>query len=295
MGQSMVWLVIWTCGIGGMWLAIRSSTDRAATREMHKVASHLGLRPPGGEGGEVLTRFRSRRLGQGAGIALGMVPVALSTVTMLLLGRDSTPSPWWIMAIPVGSALGAAIGVLRPTPTVPAGPRVASLAPRELHGYVPPSERWATRLTAVPMVLALAVVVWRLAVDGGRGAGTWLLLVLVLVSLAVWTWLGRLSGQVPDQPAPAGGREAVAWHEALRMLAVRDVLSSQLVVGLFAGVMPVVAAILDGWPDVQDALTGAGLVLCASAVLLLVTSVVVQLADLRLTWFRRHAGRDVLA
>ncbi len=28
MGQAMVWLAIWTCGIGGMWLAIRSSTDR---------------------------------------------------------------------------------------------------------------------------------------------------------------------------------------------------------------------------------------------------------------------------
>lgn len=28
MGEAMVWLAIWTCGTGGMCLAIRSTADR---------------------------------------------------------------------------------------------------------------------------------------------------------------------------------------------------------------------------------------------------------------------------
>ncbi|WP_409483630.1 hypothetical protein [Arsenicicoccus dermatophilus] len=293
MGQVLALPAIWAAGIATFVVLSWRSAPRVARREMDKLTRRTGIEPAH-DRPAVLERFVSRRRGLVLGIAVGGIPTVVVTALMPLREDAGGSGVWWVMAIPLGSAVGAAWGTLRATAPAPAGARTASLSQRTVEDYLPPAERLAVALVLAPVVLGLALTGLQWCLNGAD-RWTWLVGALGLASLAAWWWGRVVQTRLLEQPTPAATRQELAWHETLRTLALRDVASARVTTGLFAGGMPVVGALLDGWTYAQDALLWSGVVVAVLCFAIFTLDLLTQLDDDRLGWFRAHAGREVRA
>lgn len=229
---------------------------------------------------------------------------ALAAILLVAAGwwaNGAAESSFLVAWLVVGYFLGHALGVAavgwwessRPVP--PDAPRIARTADVTLDDYVAPIERrglWAAAAVGVGVAVLPLLL---------RGAGPFdlgptppgvilaaagvPLLAVGLVELACRAILGRR--QVAATPL------ALAWDDAVRALALRDVVTVGLIVALlspFALLGHVSDTLEGGWP----ANPAVGLVMGLAGVLLMVAVVTALIATLQQPqrWFRRRLWPD---
>lgn len=190
-------------------------------------------------------RWRTAGVTVGAGLwlALGIVlgSISLTTFTGVVVG--------------VAYTLGAVAGELRSTWARPAGPRTASLQPRQLLDYAPP---WVRLL---PAVLTSAAVLLSVVLTIRVGPQALLLLASAVVPWIAGAWCARV---VVERPMPVATQDVVDADAGLRSRALHAVGGA---VSLVAGwvVIALVTLLLAG-DDLPQ--TDSGLALLAMAAML---------------------------
>ena len=208
----------------------------------------------------VRRRLRAGALGALAGLALGVVLVAVfRVVTGSFPGGSSLGATFagafeatggavptvivtdygLLALVTTGSALAAAASSVRATLRTPGGPRVARLRQTRPSDYVPPvSHRLAWFVCAMAVVtIALALLpaaaVPRVVSVPGAALG-----VVGVLALAAYEVVSRL---VAAHAQPAGDTDELVWDDALRSVALRDLMLAPLL-GLFLGAVWSIAA-----------------------------------------------------
>ncbi|GAA1625176.1 hypothetical protein [Georgenia ruanii] len=229
---------------------------RGRRRLAHRVARKvdLALDPP--VGAVVVRRLAHRELVASAtGTAAGLATL----LAVAPLGTAGEPGQydlmWVLVAVLGGRALGAAAaavyGTLGRAPR--AAVRIARASTPAHRDYVPPMERvgaWVAAGVAATLSLALVVLDATGAVDLGDPPP--LAFVLAAVAPAAVAALDEaLARRVLARPQRAETTLELAWDDALRARALRDMVTVPLTIGVVAPLvlLGVVGAGLEGgWP-----------------------------------------------
>ncbi|MDO5499904.1 MAG: hypothetical protein Q4F67_09515 [Propionibacteriaceae bacterium] len=208
-------------------------------KELAKLPAKYGLPLPPPLRERVLSRVNPRErtaLLWGLG---GIVAGALAglLVRFATASQDSTTGVLVLFGGAVGMSLGSYRGVVRTQlPMSPDAPRVARSTETSLADYVTPAERWAVRLVPGAMVLAIATVwlVWAqvpVRPPGGLLAPL-LATAIAAMILAVWALLAHARTRLVDRPQQAHDDLELAWDDALRGAAIRDLQDTAISLGL---------------------------------------------------------------
>jgi hypothetical protein len=194
---------------------------------------------------EPLVRARLRRrawgVGLGGGLALAVVLGIGLAVPELQASAFASVAVFFagFAGMGVGAASAAAVAVPRPAADAV---RVARAAPPRVSDYVGPSERIGPRVVT-GLALVAFVVGGLVAVTGLGGAFAPLSLVEWVASAAGVTTLGAVVGLVAVEFAmarlvgrgqPAMSELDLAWDDALRSMALRDLVTAPVVLGFVA-------------------------------------------------------------
>ena len=165
----------------------------------------------------------------------------------------------------MGAGIGVAIAALTERATAVDGPRVARSGAVALGDYVAPFERNGARLAVVVSVLALLGMLLFLAPGAATTAPTPLkvtIVVLGILSLLVFE-LG--SRRVIDRSRAAGSTGELAWDDALRAAAARDLVIAPICLGIWSTLL-IASDAIQAVPAMQDMRLGIGLVVVALAI-----------------------------
>lgn len=191
--------------------------------------------------GESQARVRARLLSHDraafAGGLLGLAGavVAVSTMTG---SASSSSAPAVIGLILGGMVVGVSVAAVRQVASLPSGgPRAARLSRPTIGDYVPGYERWGARLAvglavlsivALPICAAAGVFV-DADVTGVIVSSAGMSVLIAVVSLVVAELLGqRFAGMRQEAASPA----ELAWQDALRAIALREIVTAPLMLGL---------------------------------------------------------------
>ncbi|HHV21598.1 MAG TPA: hypothetical protein GXZ30_08730 [Propionibacterium sp.] len=205
-------------------------------KQLAKLPAKHGLPLPAALRARVLARVSPRErtaLTWGfAGIAVGLL-VAL--IVRFGTGTEDTSGPFILLGGTIGMSVGSYRGVLRaklaPTPDAP---RVARSRATSLDDYVTAPERWAVRLVPAAIALTIAAiwVIWALA-PVRPGLLTPLLATgFAAATVVVWALLMHARSSLLDHPQHAHDDLELAWDDALRTAAIRDLQDTGLSLGL---------------------------------------------------------------
>jgi hypothetical protein len=156
--------------------------------------------------------------------------VFLPPLVALFLGADRASAgfgPVWIFVGYLVGALYAEVSLVRP---VPAGPRRASLVPRELGDYLPP------RILRLQRGLAVAAVTGGIAAllvpyaEDQSPPSTVAMALLAALAAAFAVILERLQRWLVARPQPFSDPELVAADDAIRAQGVHSLAGSGLAV-----------------------------------------------------------------
>lgn len=280
--------VVFLLATAGFALHLWRRAPREAHTELVKTRDRLGI-PAGDYPQAAFARFLARRRGQVAGLALGSVPFYAAVLVEIFTGQNI--KTWWVMCVPIGMSVGAAVGALFAPPVRPSGVVTVSTEPRTAAGYLPAPERLLAALAPVLAALGAALAGWVLLHTSTERRDATIAVVAGLVALAGWWFVGRLLTALLDQPTSGTDRVELAWHEALRALSVRDLVSTQVLVCAVAAALPM---LVGGSFDSGSGIDLAIACLAVAAGLSVVALLFVQMVDAQLDWFRGHAGKAVL-
>lgn len=234
-----------------LWIAIAIGVVLAAApitgggrkvneKQLAKLVRRNGLPLPPAFRQPVLTRLHSR---ERSALIWGLSGVGVGTLAAVLVhlvtGAD-TLAPLLIM---VAAALGTSVGSYRgcvnaPDTLDPEAPRVARAHMTDVADYTTPGERWAVRLVPAAIGLALIVTlsVWVLVpIKPPGGWFTPVLAVLGAIAVLGVCWpLDRAATAVVERGQHANNDLELAWDDALRTMAVRDLQDSAIVSGMLA-------------------------------------------------------------
>jgi predicted membrane protein len=223
---------------------LASSTPAKRPRELDKYARRMGVAVPVDLEKRITARLIRR---ERALLAGGLTGIVLAVLAALVLpgGFDAGYVPVLIFAgLGIGSALGAALAsttsALRPM----TGPRVARPTTPVRADYVPSLELWSGWL--LPLVaLATLTGAWIAFSIGALGqarltpgyiwtsAGAW----LASASVAGLLLSELLSRRILAQGQPSTSATDLAWNDALRGQALRDLHAIPIVLGLVSTLM----------------------------------------------------------
>lgn len=186
--------------------------------------------------------------------------VVVALILRFVTGTDALDAIYVMFSAALGLSIGSYRGVIATSRTPdPDAPRVARSRSTELSDYTTPPERFATSAVPAAVVLAVigAMVIWWLAPL--RPAGGMLVPAVmiaggvVLISLIVL--LARARSVVLDHPQRANNDLELAWDDALRTLAIRDLQDSAIASGLMGTFVVLVLA--GSWVISPEARAGA--------------------------------------
>ncbi|KAE8762269.1 hypothetical protein [Georgenia thermotolerans] len=231
-------------------------TARGRRNLAHRVARKvdLALDPPVGP--VVVRRLARRELIASAAATAAGLATLLVVAPLGVAGEPGQYDLMWVLvAVLGGRALGAATAAVYETLGRAARPSVRiARASTPAHGdYVPPRERigaWVAALAAVVLSLGLAAIDASGLVDLGDPSP----MVFVLAALAPVAAVALdevLARRVLSRPQRAETTLELAWDDALRARALRDMVTVPLTIGIVAPLvlLGVVGEGLEGgWP-----------------------------------------------
>jgi hypothetical protein len=221
-------------------IAVDAASPRRHGAQLAKLAARMNL--PVTPEVEPLVRARLRRRAWGVGLGGGVVVAA--ALTAGLLSPELRQSPVAAAAVLVagfaGTGVGAAVAATGSVPRPAADAvRVARTAPPRVADYVGPPELLGARLV-VGLALVAVVVGGVVAVTGLGGALPPIALVDWVTGIPGVTALVAVVGLVVtevamrrlvDRGQPAVSELDLAWDDALRSMALRDLVTAPVVLG----------------------------------------------------------------
>jgi hypothetical protein len=270
------------------WLVRNRS--RSVPGEMERLARVASLPDPGADAHTVRERLASRYAGRVIGVAaVGLLALAAISITSV---RGDFPV-WIVVYLPVGHAIGTALGNLIGVSVPTASPRVTTLRRRELTDYVTPIE---VRVAQLAGFLSVAAVVMGLIALTTTTSSTSSGVVVaaagflsLLAAAGTWTLAGRTLVQPVDATAPAG----LLWNGVLRAAVLRDLVNAVTMFGAWGGGGALLWGIAQGWASYPDwFLVVGGLVLVAVVVCTAVV-LVLSVVDRHFDRVRHHALAEV--
>lgn len=229
-------------------LSARSPRARATALDSYARRVGLELVPEIEPRVEARLRRRERSVVLGAAIAgvTGLVIAALAPAPGGALAGLSYEPLLIIVLAWCGYVIGAAAASLSETfDRDQDSPRIARAIQPQVHHYLSDAGRWTGRIA-----LALALVVYSAALivvatnfggifDGMLG--TYLLgpaTVSMLLALVLLVLAEVMTTRIVRHPQPASTSTELAWDDALKSLALRDVRSVPLLLGFVATLLP---------------------------------------------------------
>lgn len=209
-------------------------------KQLNKLAGKLGLPLPLALRQPVLARVQGR---ERSVLIWGLIGIGAGAVTALLVRLVSgfhDIGPLLIMvAVSLGMSVGSYRGSLKPPNTLnPEAPRVARARMMDLSDYTTSGEQWAVRLVpaAIGLAMAGALVVWALVPVKPAGDLLQPLLGALGATAVLGTWwvLKHARAAIVDRAQHASNDLELAWDDALRTMALRDLQDSAVVSGMFA-------------------------------------------------------------
>lgn len=278
-----------------LWIAIAVSIVLAAApitgggskvneRHLAKLVRRQGLPLPPALRTPVLGRIHAR---ERAALMWGLGGVGVGSLAALivhLMTGSDTQAPLLIMvAAAFGTSLGSYRGCLKaPTTLDPEAPRVARAHVTELADYTTSGERWAVRLVpaAIGVALIASLVIWFLVpVKPAGGSLTPILAILGTSAVAGVCWLlSRARTAVVDRAQQANNDLELAWDDALRAMAVRDLQESAVASGVLATLGLI--AMAGTWVSSPDVRAGAESLTLVLGIFALGTGVICSLVML---------------
>jgi predicted membrane protein len=234
-------LVFVLCAIAIVFSFTPLASSKPATRprELDKYARRMGIAVPADIEDRIVARLIRR---ERALLAGGLTGIILAVLVSLVLpgGFAAGYVPVLVFGgLGIGSALGAALASSSTALIPPTGPRVARPTTPVLGDYVPTLESRCARL--LPAVALAAVAGAWIAYSAGAlgdarltsgyiwtSAGAW----LAYASVAALLVAGLLSRRILDRGQPASSATDLAWNDALRAQALRDLHAMPVVLGL---------------------------------------------------------------
>jgi hypothetical protein len=226
-------------------VAVDAASPGRNGKQLAKLAARMSL--PLTPEVEPLVRARLRRRAWGVGLGGGLALVVVLGIGLAL--PELRASAFAAVAVffagfagmGVGAASAAAVAVPRPAADEV---RVARAAPPRVSDYVGPSERIGPRVVA-GLALAAFVVGGVVAVTGLGGVfvplslGEWVTSAAgatTLVAVAALVAAEVAMARLVDRGQPALSELDLAWDDALRSMALRDLVTAPVVLG-FVGVV----------------------------------------------------------
>lgn len=194
-------------------------------------------------GARLATRERSIAIGGG----IGILAAILASLLLPGFGAYNFSVMGVLILALVGVAGGAAVSALSTTRELPADvPRIARLTIPTVRDYLPRLES----ITAT-VAVTLAVVTTIAAITAGLTTTTALVadfaLPIIVTVLAVLALVGVavLSRRIVERGQRAGSTLELAWDDAIRSTALRDLIGVPLVLGFAGMLVPLVVLIED--------------------------------------------------
>ncbi len=152
----------------------------------------------------------------------------------------------FILAL-VGVAGGAAVSALTTTRDLPGDvPRIARLTTPTVRDYLPPLESVsATVSVALGVASTGAAIVAGVAISGASVADFVLPLVVAALAVVSVVAVSAVSRRIVERGQRAGSTLELAWDDAIRSTALRDLIGVPLILGLAAILVPMVVLIED--------------------------------------------------
>lgn len=231
-------------------------------KNLAKLTRKSGLPLPPSLRGAVLARVSSR---EHTAVAWGFGGIAAGTVVAIITARatgfDGLNALLVLLAAAMGTTVGSYRDVLQsPRHLFPNAPRVARSHSTSLDDYTTEEERRAVKLVPVSVLLALvtSVTVWTLTPVKPAGGSPVVPLALAAGAVAVigaWHLLRRAASTIVDHPQRAHDDLELAWDDALRVGAIRDVQDAAISTGMLAtfGML----AMAGNWVITPEARAGA--------------------------------------
>lgn len=217
----------------GVVVAIVTASRRYRPRLLDRVARRVGLTLPAELESEVAARWIRRIRFSMVGLVVGVI-AAIAAVRLV-----GDAGSGWIAYVYLGSAwVGSAVGVAACSVGSAArktGARVRLARGRavSLSDYVIGFERWGAR-AAVGVSALAAVALAAISHDAQLAIVPLAISALGVCSLLVFEAVGRSIIARPDSWTTS---TEIAWDDALRAVAVRDLATSPLTIGAFGTIV----------------------------------------------------------
>ncbi|RWZ52740.1 hypothetical protein ELQ90_02000 [Labedella phragmitis] len=225
----------------------RSTTARR--KALDRLAKSVNLAVPTARdederiGARLATRERCIAIGGG----LGIVAAILASFFVPGFGDYGFASMGVFILALVGVAAGAAVSALSTTRDLPSDvPRIARLTTPTVRDYLPRLESVSATVAVALAVVATvaAIVTATTTMDANIGAFA-LPIVITVLAVASLVGVALVSRRIVERGQRAGSTLELAWDDAIRSTALRDLIGVPLILG-FAGVLvPMVVLIED--------------------------------------------------
>lgn len=277
--------------VGVTWVAwLIRNRARGVPAEMERLAKVAQLPDPGADARTVSGRLSSRY----AGRIIGVAAVGVLALAAISLNSSRGDYPVWIIIfLPVGHAIGTAVGNLIGSSGAAATPRVATLRRRELTDFVTPAE---VRVAQVAGALSVVAVVMGLVTLGTTTSTTRSGVIVaaagvasLLAAVGTWILARRTLVQSVDATTPQG----LQWNEVLRAVLLRDLVNAVTMFGAWGGGGALLWGIAQGWSNYPDWYFVVGGLVLAAVVLCTLVVIAASIQDRHFDRVRRHALAEV--
>ena len=289
-------VLVAAAGIYAVVTAVRFRTPRTRLAAAHTRARRLDLRLEPDLEEVVAVRLARREV---AGVVTAFVVVAAVATWMLVRGLPDDVGPVLIglvLADFLGHAIGlAGVGWWEASRPAAPGPRVARPTEVTIGDYVAPIERrglWVAAAVALGVAALPVMLRGAGALDPGPISGGTVLLAAVVPLVAVGL-VELASRAVLAQRQVAATPLALAWDDALRSVALRDIVTFGLMVVVLAPLAllnHLTENLEGGWP--ANAALGLLLGLTLLLLMAVAAAAVVALLQQPQRWFRRRLWPD---
>lgn len=233
-----VWIIITFAIIAAAAPITGGRGTKINEKELNKLSQKSGLPLPAPLRQAVLNRVAPRERSALTGGFIGFgVGILVGAVVQIATGSDDLGGPFVMIGAAIGLSLGHYTGVRRTRHSFAEdAPRVARSQATTLADYATSAERWAMRLVPVTTLVTVITVwvIWALVPTkpAGGALSPILATVVAIVVLLVWGLLARARTSLVEQPQHAHGDLELAWDDALRSSAVREVQDTAVAMGM---------------------------------------------------------------
>jgi hypothetical protein len=222
-------------------------TETARRKGVDRLARRIDLAVPTSriEEERVGMRLAARERYIAIGGGIGLVVAVLATLFLPGFDRNNFSMLGIFLLTLTGIAVGAGISALTTTRELPDDvPRIARLSSPTLRDYVQPLE-YGSAIAATVVAVLVTVVALPLGFVFGGLAGSDSVLPIVVTICALLSLMAALlvSRSILGRGQRAGSVLELAWDDAIRATALRDLVSVPLALGFAGSLVPLVTIV----------------------------------------------------